>query len=91
MNVRESLGVGWQGLFSHKLRSFLTIVGIIFGVSAVIAMLSIGEGAKREALEQIKLMGMNNILIHDAGLEGEELAEAREAQSERSETPRPGA
>ena len=81
MNVKESLSVGWQGLFSHKLRSLLTILGIIFGVSAVIAMLSIGEGAKQEALEQIQLMGMNNILIQDAGLEGEELAEAREAQS----------
>ena len=81
MNVKESLGVGWQGLFSHKLRSLLTVLGIIFGVSAVIAMLSIGEGAKLEALEQIKLMGMNNILIQDADLEAEELAEAREAQS----------
>ncbi|MFQ6092959.1 MAG: ABC transporter permease [bacterium] len=81
MNLRESLGVGWEGLFAHKLRSFLTMLGIIFGVAAVIAMLSIGEGAKREALEQIKLMGMNNILIQDAGLEEKELAEAREKQS----------
>jgi len=41
------------------------MLGIIFGVGAVIAMLSIGEGAKRQALEQIQLMGMHNIIIQD--------------------------
>jgi putative ABC transport system permease protein len=63
MNFRESAAVGLTGLFSHKLRSVLTALGIIFGVAAVIAMLSIGEGARREALEQIRLMGINNIII----------------------------
>jgi len=53
------------------------MLGIIFGVSAVIAMLSIGEGAKQEALEQIELMGMNNILIQDFQLETEDLASIR--------------
>ena len=65
MNYRESLVIGLEGIRSHMLRSFLTMLGIIFGVAAVIAMLSIGEGAKREALEQIQLMGMNNIIIRD--------------------------
>jgi len=51
------------GLLTHKLRSVLTALGIIFGVAAVIAMLSIGEGARQEALEQIQLMGVNNIII----------------------------
>jgi len=55
----------------------LTMLGMIFGVSAVIAMLSIGEGAKQEALEQIELMGMNNILIQDFQLETEDLASIR--------------
>ncbi len=55
--------IGLGGLVSHKLRSVLTALGIIFGVAAVIAMLSIGEGARQEALEQIKLMGVNNIII----------------------------
>jgi putative ABC transport system permease protein len=63
MNVKESVVVGLTGILSHKLRSSLTILGIIFGVSAVIAMLSIGEGAKQETLEQIQLMGMNNIIV----------------------------
>ncbi len=45
MNLRESAAVGLTGLLTHKLRSLLTALGIIFGVAAVIAMLSIGEGA----------------------------------------------
>lgn len=65
MNISESLSVGFHGIRSHKLRAVLTTLGVIFGVAAVIAMLSIGEGAKREALDQIKLMGMNNIIIND--------------------------
>lgn len=64
MNFNENAAVGLTGLFTHKLRSVLTSLGIIFGVAAVIAMLSIGEGARREALEQIRLMGVNNIIIH---------------------------
>ncbi len=63
MNFNESAAVGLTGLLTHKLRSVLTSLGIIFGVAAVIAMLSIGEGARREALEQIRLMGVNNIII----------------------------
>jgi len=65
MIYQESILIGLEGLRSHKLRSILTALGIIFGVAAVIAMLSIGEGAKEEALKQIQLMGMNNILIDD--------------------------
>ncbi len=52
-------------LLSHKLRSFLTILGIIFGVAAVISMMSIGEGARVEILQQIRLMGIRNIFIVD--------------------------
>jgi putative ABC transport system permease protein len=63
VNFRESAEVGLTGLLTHKLRSLLTALGIIFGVAAVIAMLSIGEGARREALEQIRLMGVNNVII----------------------------
>jgi len=77
MNVGESFTTGIEGLRAHKLRSFLTMLGIIFGVAAVIAMLSIGEGAKEEALEQIKLMGINNILIQDFTLEEEDLSQSR--------------
>ncbi|MBT3231756.1 MAG: FtsX-like permease family protein [Calditrichaeota bacterium] len=62
-----------DGLRSHKLRSGLTTLGVIFGVAAVISMSSIGEGARREALQQIEQMGASNIIIDDARPEdGEE-------------------
>ncbi|MFC1558463.1 ABC transporter permease [candidate division KSB1 bacterium] len=77
MNFNESFITGLEGIRSHKMRSFLTALGIVFGVSAVIAMLSIGEGAKQEALEQIKLMGMNNILIQDFQLDTSDPAASR--------------
>ena len=63
MNNFESFKIGLKGLQSNKLRALLTMLGIVFGVAAVIAMLSIGEGAKQEALQQIALMGTNNIII----------------------------
>ena len=50
----ESVRIGVRGLLAHRIRSVLTALGIIFGVAAVIAMLSIGEGARLEALEQIR-------------------------------------
>ncbi len=63
MNNFESFKIGLKGLQSNKLRALLTMLGIVFGVAAVIAMLSIGEGAKQESLQQIELMGTNNIII----------------------------
>lgn len=77
MIYRESILVGFEGIRHHKLRSILTAVGIIFGVAAVVAMLSIGEGAKQEAIEQIEVMGMNNIIINDIPVEDEEEGEGR--------------
>jgi putative ABC transport system permease protein len=55
--------LGARSLFEHKLRSFLTALGIIFGVASVIAMLAIGEGASYEARQQIRNMGSSNIII----------------------------
>ena len=52
-----------EAIKGNKFRSMLTALGIIFGVAAVIAMLAIGNGAKQEILEQIKLVGVNNIVI----------------------------
>ncbi len=52
-----------RNLLLHKLRSILTLLGTILGVASVIAMLSIGEGSKQEALEQIKKLGASNIII----------------------------
>ena len=59
----RNVQLGIKSLMLHKLRSFLTMLGIVFGVSSVIAMLSIGEGASKEALDQIRKLGSTNILI----------------------------
>ncbi len=65
MDLRESFGSGLESLRHHALRSFLAMLGIIFGVGAVIAMLSIGAGAEREALEIIDAMGLRNVVVKD--------------------------
>jgi len=64
-NIRlvRNVHLGIKSLMLHKLRSLLTMLGIVFGVSSVIAMLSIGEGASKEALEQIRKLGSTNILM----------------------------
>lgn len=58
-NVR----LGIKTLMLHKMRSMLTMLGMVFGVGAVIAMLAVGEGASREALDQIRKLGSQNIII----------------------------
>jgi len=63
VDYRRIILVSFESLLTHKFRTSLTMLGIIFGVAAVIAMLSIGEGAKQDALEQIEILGMDNIII----------------------------
>ncbi|MDZ4203505.1 MAG: ABC transporter permease [Bacteroidales bacterium] len=58
-----NLQIAIEAVFANRFRSILTALGIIFGVAAVIAMLAIGSGAQQEILEQIKLVGVNNIII----------------------------
>lgn len=60
--VRNIL-LGIDNLLLHKLRSFLTMLGVVFGVGSVVAMLAVGEGASKEALDQIRKLGSNNIII----------------------------
>ena len=59
----RTIRLGIKSLLLHKLRSLLTTLGVLFGVSSVIAMLAIGEGASAEAQEQIKLLGSQNIIL----------------------------
>lgn len=59
----NNLNIALDSLVANRLRSFLTALGIIFGVGAVIAMLAIGRGAKEEIMNQMKLVGVNNIVI----------------------------
>ena len=55
--------IAFEAVLSNRVRSILTGLGIIFGVAAVIAMLAIGNGAQKEIIDQIKLVGLNNIVI----------------------------
>ncbi len=55
--------IAFESILTNKLKSVLTALGIIFGVAAVISMLAIGKGAQQEILEQIKMVGVNNIVI----------------------------
>ena len=60
----HDIEIAVESIISNKLKSILTALGIIFGVAAVIAMLAIGKGAKQEILEQMKMVGVNNILVN---------------------------
>ncbi len=59
----HDLVIAVEAIQANQLKSFLTALGIIFGVAAVISMLAIGNGAKQEILEQMKMIGVNNIVI----------------------------
>lgn len=59
----HDIEIAIESLLSNKLKSILTALGIIFGTAAVISMLAIGNGAQQEILEQIKMVGVNNIVI----------------------------
>jgi len=70
-----------EGVMANQLRALLTALGIIFGVGAVIAMLAIGTGAKQSILDQMKLIGTNNIVIKsvESSDEGSEEAESNQS------------
>ncbi|MBM3860742.1 MAG: FtsX-like permease family protein [Verrucomicrobia bacterium] len=61
--LRRTMRLGIKSLWMHRLRSLLTVLGIVFGVCSVIAMLAIGEGASYEAQEQIAKLGSQNIIL----------------------------
>jgi len=77
MQYEENIRLAIRGLIDHKFRSFLTMLGIIFGVASVITMLSIGEGAKRAAIAKYQDLGVNNIIIREKKLSDQELEEVR--------------
>jgi len=59
----EPLATAWVGVVTHKLRSFLTILGIVIGVAAVITLMSIGRGAEAQIISRIESMGSDLITI----------------------------
>lgn len=77
MIFREALFVSLGSIAAHKMRSSLTMLGIVFGVGAVIAMLSIGAGAEQEALETISRLGLENVVVRAKALKEGEAREVR--------------
>lgn len=73
---------------TNKVRTFLTALGIIFGVASVITMLAIGNGAEKEILSQLELVGVNNIVITPIPDEEENDTNKNEDESESKETKR---
>jgi putative ABC transport system permease protein len=73
MAVFEAIKIAFLNLGRHKLRTILTMLGMIFGVGAVLAMLSIGAGAEQEALDAIQKMGLRNIIVKSKEFDREEL------------------
>ena len=63
MNLSESIKVAFEGLSANKVRSGLTMLGVVIGVSAVIAMIAIGQGAKQQTMERIQSMGTNVLSV----------------------------
>ncbi|MDR1583154.1 MAG: ABC transporter permease [Prevotellaceae bacterium] len=73
--------IALEAIMSNKMKSMLTALGIIFGVAAVISMLAIGNGAQQEILEQIKMVGVNNIVIVPVINDNNKESEEGESQS----------
>ena len=61
--IKRTVKLGIKSIYSHGLRSLLTVMGMVFGVSSVIAMLAVGEGASHEAQEQLRQLGSKNIIV----------------------------
>ncbi|MFH1155993.1 MAG: ABC transporter permease [Pseudomonadota bacterium] len=74
--IIELLAVAMQGIVQHRLRSGLSILGIICGVMAVLTMMSVGEGAKHELLKQIERLGTNTIHVQEKALTDSQKKEA---------------
>src|SRR5947209_12396308 len=77
MRNTETFTTALQNLATHKLRTALTMLGMIFGVGAVIAMLSIGAGGEKKALEAIGRLGLRNVIVRAKTVKPEERAELR--------------
>src|SRR5512136_3071941 len=77
MQIEESIREAVYSLRDHKFRSFLTMLGIIFGTASVITMVSIGEGAKKQAIAKYKDLGISNIIIREKDMTDTELEQVR--------------
>jgi putative ABC transport system permease protein len=77
MRLSDALSAAFENLLAHKLRSALTMLGMMFGVGAVISMLAIGAGAEQDALAMIEKMGVRNVVVRSRDFDPDELKELR--------------
>ncbi|MGH9381908.1 MAG: ABC transporter permease [Thermoanaerobaculia bacterium] len=77
MTWKEAFLSAWENLRRHRLRAALTMLGIIFGVAAVIAMLAIGAGAEAQAMGMIERLGLRNVLVRAQTLSDAEAEQTR--------------
>ncbi|MEO8381829.1 MAG: ABC transporter permease [Acidobacteriota bacterium] len=77
MNDRETFLTAFSNLSRHKLRTSLTMLGMIFGVGAVIAMLSIGAGAEEKAMDAIGRLGLRNVIVRAKDVKPDDRQELR--------------
>ena len=77
MQLTESIKIGAREITMHKLRSILTMLGVIFGVAAVISTAAIGSGARDELNRQLSALGTNTIRIRAVELKGKELSDQK--------------
>ncbi len=90
--IKRNFALAMEGIIQNKMRSFLTALGIIFGVFAVIAMMAIGNGSQEAIKEQLELIGTNNIMItaippSDNGDDGEEQEGSTSKKEKKSYSP----
>ena len=71
--IHEVLDISIEALGRYRLRTALSTLGIVLGVAAVIAMLSVGEGARQDVLRQVEQLGLNNVIVHNRGLGEDQL------------------
>ncbi|MGE4619857.1 MAG: ABC transporter permease, partial [Planctomycetota bacterium] len=68
----ELIRMGLRSLLAYPMRTVLTMLGVVFGVGSVIAMLALGAGAERELLQEIGRLGIQNIIINSVKAENPE-------------------
>jgi len=81
VRVTRNIGLGIKNLWRHRMRSMLTMLGVVFGVASVVAMLAVGEGASARALDQIRRLGSNNIMLTAVKPQEDEAAGQRRSRT----------
>ncbi len=77
MNLWELIAIAWQGISDNRMRSILTVLGIIIGIAAVIILLAIGQGAAAETQKQIQSLGSNLIYVRPGSVSASNVSQGQ--------------